>query len=440
MSAAYRAGALEVEGVALGEIAAATDTPVFVYAAGVMRTRLAALRGAFAGDDLLVCYAVKANSALAVIRTLAEAGAGAEVVSGGELTRALAAGVPASRIVFSGVGKSRAEMAQALEAGIFQFNVESVPELIQLGEVAARVGRPAPVALRINPDVAADTHDRISTGRRHDKFGIPYDQALDVYRMAARLGAIEIVGIHLHIGSQILSLAPFEAAYRRALGLIDELSRAGITITRLDLGGGFGARYRDEPALDLEGYAALVRELTAGRDLQLVVEPGRYLVAESGLLVTRVLFVKPGVERAWLILDAGMNTFIRPMLYEAWHDILPVREPAPGAPRVPFDVVGPICESTDLFARDRELPPLEAGDLVALTSAGAYGAVMASDYNSRPRAAEVLVDDGRFAIVRPRIEAVEQIGAETLPPWFRPQTAAEPSHHPGAAPSAAAQD
>lgn len=424
MSATYVSGALRVDGVALEEIAAATETPVFVYSANVMRDRMARLQEAFAGDDLLVCYAIKANSNLAVIRTLAEAGAGAEVVSGGELERALAAGVPASRIVFSGVGKSRAEMIAGLEAGILQFNVESVPELVQLGEVAARIGRPAPVALRINPDVAADTHDRISTGRRHDKFGIPYDQALEVYRMAARLGAIEVVGIHLHIGSQILSLAPFEAAYRRALGLVDELANEGIRIRRLDLGGGFGARYRDEPELDLEGFAALVRELTAGRDLELVVEPGRYLVAEAGLLVTRVLFVKPGVERSWLILDAGMNTFIRPMLYEAWHRILPVREPRDGATLMPFDVVGPICESTDVFARGRELPPLESGDLVALTSAGAYGSVMASDYNSRPRAADVLVDDGRFAVVRPRVEPIDQLAAETLPPWLAPRAMA----------------
>lgn len=415
---AYRAGQLHVEAVSLAEIARAVGTPAYVYSGGAMRQRVRRFLDAFSGQRMLLCYALKANSNLAVIRTLADEGAGAEVVSGGELQRALAAGVPPARIVFSGVGKSRDEMALGLDAGIAQFNVESLPELIALGEVAAARKARAPVALRINPDVAAGTHDKISTGRRHDKFGIAYDQAFEVYRAAQRLAGIEIVGLHLHIGSQILSLAPFEAAYGRAVALIERLRAAGIALRRLDLGGGFGVRYRAEPQLDLEGFALLVRRLTQGLGLELVFEPGRYLVAEAGVLVARVLYVKEGAERPCVILDAGMNNLLRPALYDAHHPILPVAEPAPGAPPVAVDVVGPICESTDVFARRCALPPLAADDLVAFTGAGAYGAVMASDYNSRPSAAEVLVEGGRFAVVKPRIEPSARLADEHLPEWL----------------------
>jgi diaminopimelate decarboxylase len=371
---------------------------------------------------VLLCYAVKANANLAVIRTLADEGAGADIVSAGELQRALAAGVPPQRIVFSGVGKSRDEMVAALDARIAQFNVESVPELILLSEVSAARKLAAPVALRINPDVAAATHDKISTGRRHDKFGIAYDQAPAVYDLARRLAGIEVIGLHLHIGSQILSLAPFEAAFRRGIELIGRLRGAGIPIHRLDLGGGLGVRYRPEadlePELDLEGYAALVRELTAGQGLELVLEPGRYLVADAGVLLARVLYIKPGAERPCVVLDAGMNNLLRPALYDAYHAILPVAEPAPGAALAAADVVGPICESTDIFARGRDLPPLAAEDLVVLTGAGAYGAVMASDYNSRPVAAEVLVDGARYAVVKLRIEPAARFADESLPPWL----------------------
>jgi diaminopimelate decarboxylase len=337
---------------------------------------------------------------------------------GGELERALAAGVPPARIVFSGVGKSREEMLQALDAGIAQFNVESVPELIALGEVAAARRLRAPVALRVNPDVAADTHDKISTGRRHDKFGIAGDQALAVYQLAGRLAGIELVGLHLHIGSQILSLAPFEAAYRRGLELVRTLRDAGIRLRRLDLGGGLGVPYRGEPALDLTAYAALIGRLTAGSDLELVLEPGRYLVAEAGVLLSRVLYLKEGGDRPCVVLDAGMNNLLRPALYDAYHPILPVVEPPAGAPRTAMDVMGPICESTDVFARARDLPPLGAGDLVAFAGAGAYGAVMASDYNSRPQAAEVMVEGTRFAVVKPRIEPAARFAAERLPDWL----------------------
>lgn len=414
----YLDGQLHADQVPLAEIAAAVGTPAYVYAGALMRARLNQFLDAFAGRRVMVCYALKANSNLAVIRTLADAGAGADIVSGGELQRALAAGVPPQRIVFSGVGKSRDEMVLALDAGIAQFNVESVPELIALGEVAAARRLRAPVALRVNPDVVADTHDRISTGRRHDKFGIAYDQALEVYEMARRLAGIELVGLHLHIGSQILSLAPFEAAYRRGIELVRALGAAGITLRRLDLGGGFGVPYRAEPALDLAAYAALIRRLTAGLDLELVFEPGRYLVAEAGVLLSRVLYVKEGGARPCVVLDAGMNDLLRPALYDAYHPIMPVAEAPATAARRAVDVVGPICESTDVFARARDLPPLRAGDLVVFTGAGAYGAVMASDYNSRPRAAEVMVEGAQFAVVKPRIEPAARFADEAFPPWL----------------------
>jgi diaminopimelate decarboxylase len=415
---AYRDGRLYAEDVPLAEIAAAAGTPVYVYSAGAMRARLQRFMRAFAGRSIMVCYALKANSTLAVVRTLADAGAGADIVSGGELERALAAGVPPERIVFSGVGKARDEMAAALDAGIAQFNVESLPELVALSEVAVARRARAPIAIRINPDVAAGTHEKISTGRRHDKFGIAIDQAEEAYGIAARLAGIRIVGLHLHIGSQILSLAPFEAAYRRSLELVEDLRRSGIVLERLDLGGGLGARYRGEPELDLEGYARLVERMTAGLDLELVFEPGRYLVAEAGVLVARVLYVKDGAERPCVVLDAGMNTLLRPALYDAFHAILPVVEPSGETPHLEVDVVGPICESTDVFARARPSVPLAADDLVAFEAAGAYGAVMASDYNSRPRAAEVLVDGERWAVIKPRIEPTARFADEALPAWL----------------------
>ena len=415
---AYLDGQLYADRVPLAEIAEAVGTPAYVYAGAIMRERLRHFLAAFAGQRVVVCYALKANSNLAVVRTLAQAGAGADIVSGGELHRALAAGVPPQRIVFSGVGKSRDEMVLALDAGIAQFNVESVPELIALGEAAAARRLRAPVALRVNPDIGAETHDKISTGRRHDKFGIAYDQAFEVYEMARRLAGIELVGLHLHIGSQILSLAPFETACRRAIELLRTLGAAGITLRRLDLGGGFGVPYRAEPALDLAAYAALIRTLTAGLDVELVFEPGRYLVAEAGVLLSRVLYVKEGGERRCVVLDAGMNNLLRPALYDAYHPILPVAEPTAAAPWAAVDVVGPICESTDVFARARDLPSIRAGDLVAFTGAGAYGAVMASDYNSRPRAAEVMVEGAKFAVVKPRIEPANGFADEHLPAWL----------------------
>jgi diaminopimelate decarboxylase len=412
----YRGGVLHAEAVALDALAAEVGTPCYVYAANAIRGRLAALQRAFAHRDTLVCYALKANSNLAVLRLVANAGAGADTVSGGEIRRALAAGVPPQRIVLAGVAKTDDEIRLALAEGILQLNVESVPELRRIGEIAAGMGCKAPVALRVNPDVAAGTHDRISTGRRDDKFGIAYDRALEVYRLAAGLEGIEPVGLHLHIGSQITRLEPFGQAYARGVELFRDLRAAGIPLRRLDLGGGFGVRYRDERPIDPAELAALVDRVTAGLDCTLILEPGRYVVAEAGVLIARVTYVKETDSRCFLLLDAGMNTLIRPMLYGAHHEILPVRESA-DVP-VPVDVAGPICESTDVFARDRLLRPLRAGDLVAFTGAGAYGAVMASDYNSRPRAAEVLVDGDRFAVVKPRREAEAQFADERVPAWL----------------------
>ncbi|MGI9493279.1 MAG: diaminopimelate decarboxylase [Geminicoccaceae bacterium] len=415
----YRHGVLLVEDVPLAEIARAVGTPVYIYSCAGMRSRLDRLQQAFSNQRMMICYAIKANSNLAVIRTLADEGAGAEIVSGGELQKALAVGVPASKVMFAGVAKSRDEMALALDAGIAQFNVESVPELIALSEVAASKKMTAPVAIRINPDVAADTHEKISTGRKQDKFGIAYERAGEVYAMASSLAGIEPVGLHLHIGSQIMSLAPFEAAYRRGADLVRELRAAGIPIRRLDLGGGMGVRYQGDAELDVEAYAALVQTITSDLDIDLLLEPGRYLVAEAGALVAKVLYMKEGDKRPFAILDAGMNDLMRPALYDAYHEILPVIEADPSAEVRATDVVGPICESSDIFARGRPLPPLQAEDFVAFLGSGAYGAVMASDYNARPIAAEVLVDGDRFSVVKPRIEPVERFAHECLPDWLQ---------------------
>lgn len=414
----YRHHELFVEGTALSDIAKVVGTPFYVYSSEGMRNQFHRLQRAFANQRMMICYAIKANSNLAVIRTLADEGAGAEIVSGGELQKALAAGVSADKIMFAGVAKSRDEMAMALDAGIAQFNIESVPELIALSEVAASRKTSAPVAIRINPDVVAGTHEKISTGRKQDKFGIAYESAGKVYGMAKSLVGIEPIGLHLHIGSQIMSLAPFEAAYRRGADLVRELRAAGIPIRRLDLGGGMGVRYQGDAELDVEAYANLVRTITEDLDVDLLLEPGRFLVAEAGALIAKVLYVKEGDERPFAILDAGMNDLMRPALYDAYHEILPIKEADPSSALQATDVVGPICESSDIFARGRSLPAFEAEDLVAFLGAGAYGAVMASDYNTRPVAAEVLVNGGRFSVVKPRIEPAARFANECLPEWF----------------------
>jgi diaminopimelate decarboxylase len=414
----YVEGELAAESVPLREIARAVGTPCYVYAATAMRERARAFREAFAGERALFCYAVKANSNLAVIRLFAAEGLGADTVSGGEIARALEAGVPPQRIVYAGIAKTDDEIRMALATGILQFNVESAQELARIGDLAAAMGLTAPVALRVNPDVDAGTHEKISTGRKHDKFGIPYEEAPDLYRHAAAMKGVRPVGVHLHIGSQIARLDPFEAAYRRGAELFTSLRAEGIPLTRLDLGGGFGVRYLDEPRVEAQALADLVRRVTAGLDCELLFEPGRALVAEAGVILASVIYLKQSGGRRFLVLDSGMHILVRPAMYGAHHPVLPVHEPEPETPLLPMDVVGPICESSDILGRDRMLPALDAGDLVAITGAGAYGAVMASDYNSRPSAAEVMVQDDRFAVIRPSLGIERQYADERIPEWL----------------------
>lgn len=414
----YRGGELCCEDVPLAGLARRFGTPLYVYSANAIRARYRALIEAFAPDPPLVCYALKANHNLAVIRTLAAMGAGADTVSGGEILRARRAGVPASKIVFAGVAKTDPEIQLALEEGILQINVESAQELERIAAIASAMGQTAPIALRVNPDVAAATHDKIATGRKHDKFGIDLADAPALYERAAALAGVEPVGVHLHIGSQILDLAPFERAYGRAVELVRELRARGIPIRRLDLGGGLGVRYGEEGPADVRAFAALVRRATAGLGLDLVLEPGRLLVAEAGVLVASVIYLKEAGGRRFLVLDAGMNTLVRPAMYGARHAVAPVREPRAEDEILRMDVVGPICESSDIFGRDYRLQRLRPGDLLVFHTAGAYGMVMASDYNSRPSPAEVLVDGARFALVRPRREPEEQMASERIPPWL----------------------
>jgi diaminopimelate decarboxylase len=412
----HRGGRLFVEDVAVADIAASVGTPVYIYSAGLMRAQLRGLLEAFEGLALRVFFAAKANSNLAVLRTLHRAGAGIEVVSGGEIRRALAAGVPGSEIVFAGVAKTEQEIRLALEIGIAQLNVESVPELQRISDVAAAMGRRAPVALRVNPDVAAATHDKIATGRKGDKFGIPYEDAAAVYARARELPALDPVGLHMHIGSQITDLGSFTAAYERAVILYRELRGAGLPLQRLDFGGGFGVRYKNETRVPPAELARLVGQVTEGLDVEVWLEPGRYLVAEAGLLAAQVIYVKETDSHLFVIVDAGMSHLLRPALYGAHHAVLPVEQRA-GA-LSPADVVGPICESSDVLARGRLLPEVRPGELLAFATAGAYGSVMASNYNSFPSAAEVLVEGGRWAVIKPRREAEAQFADEAIPDWL----------------------
>jgi diaminopimelate decarboxylase len=378
-----------------------------------------------------VCYAVKANSNQAVIRTFAKLNAGADVLSEGELRRALAAGVPPQKIVFSGVGKSREEMAFALMSGVGQMNVESLPELRALSEVAVGLGKTADVAVRVNPNVDAKTHEKITTGKKENKFGIDYDDARKIYQEAASLKGIRAIGVAVHIGSQLTELAPFRAAFARIATLVETLRDDGHDIQRLDLGGGLGIPYRDEVPPLPSAYAAMVRETVGHLGCELVFEPGRMLVGNAGVMVTRVLYVKEAAERRFVIVDAAMNDLIRPALYEAWHEIKPVKQ-AQAKMEFVADVVGPVCETTDIFAKDRKLAVVGADDLLVLGSAGAYGAVMASDYNSRPLIAEVMVKGDDFAIVRPRQTYEDMLGRDHLPAWLVEPVgaAAEPAGQP----------
>ncbi|MDW8369841.1 MAG: diaminopimelate decarboxylase [Geminicoccaceae bacterium] len=414
----YRDGELCCEEIALSALARRLGTPLYVYSANAIRARYRALARAFGPHPPLVCYALKANHNLAVIRTLAGLGAGADTVSAGEILRARRAGVPASKIVFAGVAKTDQEIRLALEEGILQLNVESAEELERIAAIASSTGRTAPIALRVNPDVAAATHEKIATGRRHDKFGIDLADAPALYEKAASLPGVEPVGVHLHIGSQILDLAPFERAYARAVELVRGLRARGLPIRRLDLGGGLGVRYGEEGPADVRAFAELVRRATAGLELELVLEPGRFLVAEAGVLVASVIYLKETGSRRFLVLDAGMNALVRPAMYGARHAIAPLRAPRPEDELLEMDVVGPICESSDIFGRDYRLPRLRPGDLLAFRTAGAYGMVMASDYNSRPSPAEVLVDGARWAVIRRRREPEEQMANEEIPAWL----------------------
>ncbi|NUH65003.1 diaminopimelate decarboxylase [Sulfitobacter sp. S0837] len=416
----YKDGVLHAEDVSLAEIAAAVGTPVYVYSTATLLRHFHLFDDALSGMDHLVCYAMKANSNQAVLRTLAQAGAGMDVVSGGEYRRAKAAGVPGDKIVFSGVGKTRAEMELALTGGIRQFNVESEPEMILLDQVARELGKVAPITIRVNPDVDAKTHAKIATGKSENKFGIPIARAREVYAMAAKLPGLEIVGIDVHIGSQLTDLAPFEQAYTKVAELTEVLRADGHNIRRLDLGGGLGIPYERSntaPPLPTD-YGAMVQRVLGHLDCEVEIEPGRLIAGNAGVLVSEVIYLKSGEGRDFLILDAAMNDLIRPAMYDAWHDIVPLNEPAPGGEPRPVDIVGPVCESGDTFAKQRMMPALGSGDLVAFRSAGAYGAVMSSEYNSRPLIPEVLVNGDQFAVIRPRPSFDEMINRDTIPEWL----------------------
>ncbi len=415
----YRDGALHAEDVPVAEIAAAVGTPFYVYSCATL-TRHYRLFDEGLGDlPHLVCYAVKANSNQAVLAHLAGLGAGMDVVSGGEYLRARAAGVPGEKIVFSGVGKTLDEMRLALEGGVRQVNLESEPEMAALSGLATAMGVEVPVTVRVNPDVDARTHEKIATGKKENKFGIPISRARDVYAQAAALPGLRVVGIDMHIGSQLVELEPFEQAYRLLADLTRQLRADGHEIVRLDLGGGLGIPYERSnaaPPLPTD-YCDMVRRVLGDLDAEIEIEPGRLIAGNAGILVSRVIYVKSGEGRDFLILDSAMNDLIRPAMYGAWHDIVPVIEPQAGAEMQPYDIVGPVCESGDTFARGRMMPAVAAGDLVTFRSAGAYGAVMSSEYNTRPLIPEILVKGDQFAVIRARPTFDEIINRDTIPKW-----------------------
>ncbi|TZG34668.1 diaminopimelate decarboxylase [Agrobacterium sp. B1(2019)] len=416
----YIDGVLHAENVPVPEIAKAVGTPFYVYSTATLERHYKVFSGAFADVDAMVCYAMKANSNQAVLKTLAKLGAGIDVVSGGELRRALAAGVPASRIMFSGVGKTVAEMDYALEAGIYCFNIESEPELEVLNLRAVKAGKRAHVSFRINPDVDARTHAKISTGKKENKFGISYERARAVYAHAATLPGIEVTGIDMHIGSQITELQPFEDAFRLLRELVEALRGDGHTISHVDIGGGLGIPYRDDnnpPPLP-DAYAHIVKNELKSLNCKIVTEPGRLIVGNAGILVTEVIYVKDGGEKTFVIVDGAMNDLIRPTLYEAYHGIRPVVQPAENTPRIKADIVGPVCETGDYLALDREMAAPQPGDLIAVSSAGAYGAVQAGTYNSRLLVPEVLVKDDKFHVIRPRGTYEELIALDSVPAWL----------------------
>ncbi|MEO1918671.1 MAG: diaminopimelate decarboxylase [Paracoccaceae bacterium] len=416
----YRDGILHAEDVSLVEIAAKVGTPFYVYSTATLQRHYQVFDEALSGMEHFICYAMKANSNMAVLRIMAEMGAGMDVVSGGEYARAIAAGVPGEHIVFSGVGKTREEMAAALRGGIRQFNIESEPEMHVLNEVALSLGTVAPITVRVNPDVDAKTHAKIATGKSENKFGIPIAKARAVYAEAANLKGLEVVGIDVHIGSQLTDLTPYENAFNKVAELTELLREDGHNIRRLDLGGGLGIPYErsnEAPPLPIE-YGEVIRRTVGHLSCEIEIEPGRLIAGNAGLLVATVVYRKEGEGRDFLIVDAAMNDLIRPAMYDAHHDIVAVVEPEVGVEPVPYDIVGPVCETGDTFAKERNIPPMEAGDLMAFRSAGAYGAVMASEYNSRPLIPEVLVKDDQFAVVRARPTYEEMINRDTIPYWM----------------------
>lgn len=416
---AYRNGVLHCEDVSLEAVARELGTPAYVYSDATLRRHYQVLADAFADRKVLIAYAVKANSNLGVVATLASLGAGADVVSGGELMKAMEAGVPADRIVFSGVAKTKDEMRLGLERGIFQFNVESLPELHRLSAVAQEMDKRAPIALRVNPHVEAGGHAHISTGTPETKFGIAWHEAEQFYAEASRLPNIEPVGVAVHIGSQIMRIDPMRTAWEKVVSLARRLRERGFAISRVDFGGGLGVPYKDDENPDSPTvYARQAREVLGKLDVQLILEPGRLIAGNAGVLISRVEYVKERDGRTFVILDAGMNDLMRPALYDAHHEILPVRTPVLGASRRIVDIVGPICESTDRFAKDRPMPPLQEGDLVAFMTAGAYGATLSSQYNSRPLVAEALVRGDACAVVRRRPTFEEMIALERAPDWI----------------------
>ena len=416
----YRDGRLHAEDVAIQEIAAQVGTPFYVYSTATLIRHFKLFDEALDGLDHLVCFAMKAASNQAILKTLGDLGAGMDVVSGGEYLRARAAGVPGERIVFSGVGKTRGEMHQALQGGVRQFNIESEPELYLLNEVALSLGSTAPITIRVNPDVDAKTHAKIATGKSENKFGIPISRAREVYALAARLEGLKIVGIDVHIGSQLTELEPFVAAYRKVAELTETLRSDGHNIRRLDLGGGLGIPYtrsNEAPPLPTD-YGAMVKRELGHLGCEIEIEPGRLIAGNAGLLVSSVIYVKSGEDREFLILDAAMNDLVRPAMYDAHHDIVSVIEPAAGSEPAVYDIVGPVCESGDTFAKGRPLVAQQQGDLVAFRSAGAYGSVMASEYNTRPLIPEVLVNGDQFAVIRARPSYDEIINRDSLPDWL----------------------
>jgi len=414
----YKNGVYHAENISIEAIAKEVGTPFYCYSSATLTRHYQVFAGQFSDVNAKICFAVKSNDNLAVLATFARLGAGADVVSGGEIRKALAAGIKPENIVFSGVGKTREEMAYALDEDIFQFNVESEPELLLLNEVATSKGKKARIAIRVNPDVDPKTHAKISTGQKESKFGISMSLALPVYQMATTLSGIDVQGVSVHIGSQLTTLEPFALAFARLRGFVENLRIAGIAVKTLDLGGGLGIPYgKEQPPLP-EFYAEIAKRETAALNVQLIFEPGRVLVGNAGIMVAKVLYVKHGEGRTFVIVDAGMNDLIRPTLYDAFHEIVPIIPPAGDAPTEMVDIVGPVCETGDIFAEQRLMKLPKAGDLIAFRSAGAYGAAMAGTYNARPLIAEIMVSGDKFAIIRPRQTYEQLLARDRLPDWL----------------------